>query len=293
MGDSAQTAKTKLELKYKDIKVVGATSGFENIKDIKAEENESIINSINNSGAQILFVGYGAPFQEQWIFDNLSKMQNVKVALGIGGVIDFASGYATRAPKIFRCIGMEWFWRLITEPYRIDRIFNAVVIFSWNVLKWKIHLLKPFRKNIVAVIINDNNEILAIKEKFDKFGYRFPQGGVEKNEDQKQALLREVYEETGFSKLKILGTANKVISYYWPMEWKDIPKDKKTYNKQFCGQKQTVYFLKMTENEKFNPQEEEIEDHKWLKKEELENIIMPIKKQLIEVILDEIDKYLK
>lgn len=291
--ESAQIAKNKLELKYRNIKIVGATSGFENIGNITAEENESIINQIKTSGAQILFVGYGAPFQEKWIFENLEKMPCVKVALGIGGVIDFVSGHAIRAPKIIRKIGFEWFWRLITEPRRIDRIFNAVVIFSLNVLKWKIHTLKPFRNNVVGVIINDKNEILIIKEKFDKFGYRFPQGGVEKNEDPREALMREIYEETGLTKLKILGTANKVISYYWPMEWRNIPKDRKTYNKQFCGQKQTVYFIKITENEKFNPQEEEIEDLKWVKKEELENIIMPIKKQLIKIVLDEIDKYLK
>lgn len=292
MGDSAQIAKDKLELKYRNIEIVGATSGFENIKSIKAKENENIINQIKTSGAQILFVGYGAPFQEKWIFENLNKMPFVKVALGIGGVIDFVSGRTIRAPYIFRKLGLEWLWRLFVEPYRAERIFNAVVIFSWNVLKWKMHLLKPFRNNVVAVIINDKNEILIIKEKFDKFGYRFPQGGVEKNEDMKEALMREIYEETGLTKLKIFGTANKTISYYWPMEWKNIPKDRKIYNKKFCGQKQTVYFLKVYKNEKFNPQEEEIEDHKWVKKDELINYIIPIKKQLIRIILDEIDQYL-
>ncbi|MDD4290266.1 MAG: WecB/TagA/CpsF family glycosyltransferase [Patescibacteria group bacterium] len=293
MGDSAGIAKTKLELKYKNIEIVGATSGFENIKDITPEENENIINIINNGGTQILFVGYGAPFQEKWIFDNLSKMPRVKVALGIGGVIDFVSGYAVRAPKLIRKIGMEWFWRLITEPKRIDRIFNAVVIFSWNVLKWKIHLLKPFRKNVVAVIINDKNEILVIKQRYEKFGYRFPQGGVEKNEDEKDSLMREIYEETGLTKLKVLGISNRTSSHYWPMEWHNIPEYHKKYNKQFCGQKQTIYFLRTTENEKFNPQEDDIDDYKWIKKQELENIITLIKKQLLEIVLGEIDKYLK
>ncbi|HNV96990.1 MAG TPA: WecB/TagA/CpsF family glycosyltransferase [bacterium] len=296
MGDSAEIAKTKLELKYKNIEIVGATSGFENIKDISAQENENIINIINNSGAQILFVGYGAPFQEKWIFDNLSKMPRVKVALGIGGVIDFVSGYAVRAPKLIRKIGMEWFWRLITEPRRIDRIFNAVVIFSWNVLKWKIHLLKPFRKNVVAIIINDKNEILIIKNIYDKSYYKFPQGGVEKNEDEKDSLLREIYEETGLTKLKIIGLSSHLSSYYWPMDWSHskITEERKKYNEKFCGQKQTIYFLRTTENEEFNSQEkDEVIDHKWVKKDELAKYIVPIKKNILDIVLKEIDKYLK
>ena len=292
MNDSAQIAKNKLELKYKNIKIVGATSGFANIKDISPEENENIINQINSSGAQILPVGYGAPFQEKWIFDNLSKMPCVKVALGIGGVIDFVSGYAIRAPKIIRKIGMEWFWRLITEPRRIDRIFNAVVIFSWNVLKWKLHLLKPFRKNVVAIIINQENKILIIREDHER-EFKFPQGGIEKNENSEDSLFREIKEETGLTKLKILGVSSEILQYYWPMDWRDIDPERKRYNKNFCGQKQTTYFLKLTEQEKFSPLEKQVVDHKWADKSELKSLIMPIKKELIKIVLKEIDKYLK
>lgn len=296
MDDSAQIAKNKLELKYKNIKIVGATSGFENIKNISDEENENIINTINQSGAQILFVGYGAPFQEQWIFDNLKKMTSVKVALGIGGVIDFISGRAIRAPRIFRKLGLEWLWRLFLEPYRAQRIFNAVVVFSWNVLKWKMHLLKPFRKNVVAVIINDKNEILVIENIYDKGWFKLPQGGIEKNEDEKDSLMREIYEETGLTKLKIVGMANEISSYYWPMDWSNstITQERKEYNEHFCGQKQTIYFLRVTENEKFNTQEkDEVINHKWIKKEELKNYIVPIKKNILDIVLKEIDKYLK
>lgn len=296
MDDSALIAKNKLELRYKNIEIVGATSGFANIKDIKPEENENIINQIKTSGAQILFVGYGAPFQEKWIFENLEKIPCVKVALGIGGVIDFVSGRAVRAPYIFRKLGLEWLWRLFVEPYRAERIFNAVVVFSWNVLKWKMHLLKPFRNNVVGVIINDKNEILIIENIYDKSWFKLPQGGVEKNEDEKQSLMREIYEETGLKKLKILGCANEISSYYWPMDWSGskITEERKKYNEKFCGQKQTIYFLRVTEYENFNSQEKnEVINHKWVTKDELINYIVPIKRNVLKIVLNNIDQYLK
>ncbi len=292
-GDCAQIAKTKLETKYKNIKIVGATSGFSDIYKISENENQQIIESIKNSDAQILFVGYGAPFQEKWIYKNLKNMPNIRLAIGVGGTIDFISGKAKRAPKFIRKIGLEWFWRLIREPYRAKRIINATIVYIYNLIKWKIHLHKPFRNNVVAVIINTENKILIIKELYEKTGYRLPQGGVEKNEDIEIALKREIQEETGFTKIQILGMATRTNSHYWPMTWHNIPSYQKKYNEKFCGQKQSIYFVRQTENEKFNPEEKEIIDHKWVNKEELYQYISPIKKNILQITLNEINKYLK
>lgn len=290
--DSSKIAKTKLELKYKDIKIVGTENGFKDIKNISDEENQDIINKINESDAQILFVAYGAPFQEKWIYENLEKMPNIKIAIGVGGSIDFISGYAIRAPKLMRKIGLEWIWRLIMEPTRIQRILDATVRYSIDIIKWKIHLLKPFRNNVVSIILNKNDEILIIKEKYDKMGYRFPQGGIEKDEKIEQSIFREIREETGFQKLKILGVADKTTFHYWPMEWRGIPNYQKKYNQKFCGQKQAIYFLRKNGEEKFKPEEDEIINHKWVKKEELKKYISPIKKKILEIVLENIDKHL-
>ncbi|MDD3284558.1 MAG: WecB/TagA/CpsF family glycosyltransferase [Patescibacteria group bacterium] len=290
--NSSKIAKTKLELKYKNIKIVGAEDGFENIKNISNEENKNIIDKINESCAQILFVAYGAPFQEKWIYENLGKISKVKVAMGVGGSIDFISGKAIRAPRLLRAIGLEWVWRLIIEPNRIQRILDATITYSINIIKWKIHLLKPFRDNVVMIIINKNNEILLTKEIYDKIGYRFPQGGIEKNEEIKQSIFREIKEETGFTKVKILGMADRTSFHYWPMEWYGIPKWEKRYNQKFCGQKQIIYFLRHTEDEKFDPEENEIIDHKWVKKDEIRQYLTPHKKEILNIILENIDKYL-
>jgi len=86
----------------------------------------------------ILFVALGAPKQEKWINNNLKNMPNIKLAMGVGGSFDFISGDIKRAPKFMRNLGLEWFWRLIIQPWRIRRILNAVIIFPFLILKRKL-----------------------------------------------------------------------------------------------------------------------------------------------------------
>jgi len=86
----------------------------------------------------ILFVALGAPKQEKWINENLKKMPSIKLAIGVGGAFDFISGNIKRAPKFIRDLGLEWLWRLMIQPWRIKRIFNAVVVFPLLVLKSKL-----------------------------------------------------------------------------------------------------------------------------------------------------------
>ena len=83
----------------------------------------------------ILLVGFGAPYQDMWIYDNLSQLTSVKIAIGVGGTFDFLSGTIKRAPKIMRSLGLEWLWRLIIKPKRIARIYKAVIIFPYLIIK--------------------------------------------------------------------------------------------------------------------------------------------------------------
>lgn len=101
-------------------------------------ENEKIIEDINNSNAGILFVAFGMNKQEQWISENLGQMPNIKIAMGVGGSFDYISGIVKRAPCFLRKIGLEWLYRLIKQPRRLKRIFNATVIFTYIVIKNKI-----------------------------------------------------------------------------------------------------------------------------------------------------------
>lgn len=97
-----------------------------------------IVREINESGADVVFVAFGAPKQEKWLHKNMSLMGNVRLGVGVGGAFDFLTGGQVRAPWVFRQFGFEWLWRLFRQPKRIGRIFNAVVRFPLLVLRRKI-----------------------------------------------------------------------------------------------------------------------------------------------------------
>jgi N-acetylglucosaminyldiphosphoundecaprenol N-acetyl-beta-D-mannosaminyltransferase len=113
----AQKAADELKKMYPQINVAGVYSppfGF----DKNAEENNKIIRMINAVKPHILFVGVGAPKQEKWIYNNIGSL-DINVALAIGASFDFVAGTIKRAPKAFRNMGMEWFWRFSSEPKRL------------------------------------------------------------------------------------------------------------------------------------------------------------------------------
>lgn len=126
----AETASEVLRQKNPALRIVGTHAGSP-----KAEEEEEIIQKINAAQPTLLFVAFGAPAQDLWIARNLAKLKTVKVAMGVGGAFDFLVGKQKRAPQIMRKIGLEWLWRLIREPRRIGRIWRAVVVFPWLVLR--------------------------------------------------------------------------------------------------------------------------------------------------------------
>ena len=114
----AEEAKENLLKKYPALNIVGIQNGY-----FKAEEEEAIVEEINNSGADIVFVCLGAPKQEQWIDRHKDKLK-VRVAMGIGGSLDVFAGRAERAPEFFCKTGLEWFYRLCKEPWRIGRMME-------------------------------------------------------------------------------------------------------------------------------------------------------------------------
>ncbi len=124
----AEITKDNLEKQFPGINIVGTYSG-------RAEEEKTAIENIKKSHANILFVAFGAPKQELWISKNLRSMPNVKVAIGVGGAFDFIAKLKKRAPKWMQKSGLEWLFRLIQEPKRIKRIYNATVRFPLTVIK--------------------------------------------------------------------------------------------------------------------------------------------------------------
>ncbi|MGQ4649279.1 WecB/TagA/CpsF family glycosyltransferase [Lyngbya aestuarii] len=122
--------------------IVGAHSpsfGFEK----NEEECLKIIAKIKNSGATVLAVGVGAPKQEKWIQKYRSKLPNINIFLAIGATIDFEAGNVERAPKWVSEVGLEWLYRLLSEPQRLWRRYLVDdPLFFWLVLKQKLNLYK-------------------------------------------------------------------------------------------------------------------------------------------------------
>ena len=86
-------------------------------------EEDEIVAMINASGADILFVAYGAPEQDKWIARNLPRLE-VSMAMGIGGSLDFIAGVVPRAPQWMRDRGLEWLFRLLRQPWRMRRMIR-------------------------------------------------------------------------------------------------------------------------------------------------------------------------
>ncbi len=118
--------------------IVGTDSGWST-----PDDEARIVKKINDSGAKVLFVAFGAPKQEFWIDKNLKKLPNIRLAVGVGGSFDFIAGKQKRAPKIFRITGFEWLWRLLLEPrVRGKRILSAIWAFPKAVQEEKNYELR-------------------------------------------------------------------------------------------------------------------------------------------------------
>lgn len=115
--------------RYPRLVVVGAESGFRGWG--WRLPKHDLIRRIRHARPEVLVVALGAPRQEKWIAHHLWELPTVRVAIGVGGALDFLAGRVRRAPRPLRRAGLEWFWRLMLQPWRLPRILTATVGFSW------------------------------------------------------------------------------------------------------------------------------------------------------------------
>jgi len=125
----AELAKANMEKQFPGIEICGTRDGY-----FKPDEEEGIIAEINSLRPDVLLVALGVPRQEKWIHKNQARL-DVNLAVGCGGTIDVMAGTVKRAPMAFRKLGLEWFYRLISQPSRFFRMlvlpkFALVAIFE-------------------------------------------------------------------------------------------------------------------------------------------------------------------
>lgn len=97
-----------------------------------------IVADIQAKAPAVLFVAYGAPKQTVWIEKHRQDLSNVRIAVGVGGAFAMLSEEKPRAPKFLRKLNLEWLWRLILEPSRLPRIWQATVEFPRLIARQKI-----------------------------------------------------------------------------------------------------------------------------------------------------------
>jgi N-acetylglucosaminyldiphosphoundecaprenol N-acetyl-beta-D-mannosaminyltransferase len=105
---------------------------------LTAQEDGDLVERIQSSGARILFVGLGCPKQERWMAAHVGSIS--AVMLGVGAALDFLTGSKPQAPRWMRESGLEWLFRLLTEPRRLWRRYlihnpRFMVLFAWQLLK--------------------------------------------------------------------------------------------------------------------------------------------------------------
>lgn len=139
----ADTAMKNVSKKYPNINISGCHHGYfkgAHLGQGGSAEELKIIEEINKQEPDILFIGFGAKKQEQWIGYNKDKI-NAKIIIGNGGTLDGLAGNVKRAPEIFINLGLEWLYRLLKEPKRISRqivlpIFMIKILFgNKNIVK--------------------------------------------------------------------------------------------------------------------------------------------------------------
>lgn len=114
----AEKASVNILSDHPKARILGYRNGY-------FDENEvpEIIKQINDSRAEILLVGLGAPKQEKWMHRYAGEL-NCKILMGVGGSIDIFAGTAKLAPEFMRKAGLEWLYRLIKEPKRAKRMLD-------------------------------------------------------------------------------------------------------------------------------------------------------------------------
>ncbi len=127
----ADRAAEELKNRFPGLLVAGTRDGF-----FQTDQNDSVVETIRASGADILWVALGVPRQEKWLQVHLGAT-GAHVGVGVGGSFDVLAGKVNRAPGIFQKWHLEWLYRLLQEPWRWQRMCSTLPQFAWKVLTEK------------------------------------------------------------------------------------------------------------------------------------------------------------
>jgi len=145
LGDSqpsATFAKQELEKSHKSVKLYDFEGPVLNDlgdpkTDTEARKEKAVIEKISEIAPHIVFVGFGAPKQEKWVFRHIEEL-NCGGVMVVGKTLEWVGRTKRLAPVWMGKYGIEWVWRLLTGSTSLKRIINAVIVFPWTVYKYKL-----------------------------------------------------------------------------------------------------------------------------------------------------------
>ncbi|MBP9797625.1 WecB/TagA/CpsF family glycosyltransferase [Candidatus Woesebacteria bacterium] len=118
--------------KYSNLNVIGI-EGYRDISRPTDKETQAIFSIVASAKPHLVFVAFGSPTQELWLYKNRAHLGH-SVCAGVGGAFDFLAGDVRRAPAVVRKLGVEWAYRLVLQPWRWKRQVR-LISFVKRVLK--------------------------------------------------------------------------------------------------------------------------------------------------------------
>ena len=143
---------------------------------------------------------------------------------------------------------------------------------------------KIYRKNVAAIILNNDNCLLACHRADKKGVWQLPQGGIDEGEEPKETLFRELQEEIGTAEVEVIAQLEKSIKYDWPPH---------LYSRGFHGQEQVYFLLRIKEGAKINLKlhhQIEFDKYQWMSISEFINIIYGFKAEAYKSALNQFAK---
>lgn len=135
LGREAELAAEKLGAAFARSPVLNNKA--EPVTEIDRKIGIDAVEKINNFKPHLLFIAFGNPKQEIWMYKRF-KILDVRCMMGVGGTFRYIAGFSKLPPKSMEKLGLEWLWRLATEPFRFTRIWNAAVLFPLKVWQSKL-----------------------------------------------------------------------------------------------------------------------------------------------------------
>ena len=119
----AERAAATLRARHPELRIAGTYAG-------SADDDADVLPRVVAAAPDVVLVAFGMPKQERWIARNLPRLPSARVAVGVGGSLDYLAGAAKAPPAVIHAVGLEWLWRLLRDPkrWRRQRVLPVFVL---------------------------------------------------------------------------------------------------------------------------------------------------------------------